>query len=50
MRQGSDLSTEYASLYHTPPFSSPPVTHIDKDGYAQTDFPYLSLFHKDQYH
>lgn len=34
MRQGSDLSTEYASLYHTPPFSSPPVTHIDKDGYA----------------
>ncbi|XP_076111914.1 uncharacterized protein LOC143080114 isoform X2 [Mytilus galloprovincialis] len=33
-RQGSDISTEYASLYHTPPFSSPPVTHIDKDGYA----------------
>jgi hypothetical protein len=27
MRQGSDLSTEYASLYHTPPFSSPPVFH-----------------------
>lgn len=33
-RQGSDISTEYASLYHTPPFSSPPATHIDKDGYA----------------
>lgn len=33
-RQGSDISTEYASLYHTPPFFSPPATHIDKDGYA----------------
>ena len=31
-RNGSDISTEYAGLYHTPPFTTPTV--LDKDGYA----------------
>ncbi|XP_048752362.1 uncharacterized protein LOC125663952 isoform X4 [Ostrea edulis] len=30
-RNGSDISTEYAGLYHTPPFSN---TAVDRDGYA----------------
>ncbi|KAK3085892.1 hypothetical protein FSP39_010094, partial [Pinctada imbricata] len=30
-RNGSDISTEYAGLYHTPPFTTPVM---DKDGYA----------------
>ncbi|XP_062597329.1 uncharacterized protein LOC134258764 isoform X1 [Saccostrea cucullata] len=31
-RNGSDISTEYAGLYHTPPFSN--TVSVDRDGYA----------------
>lgn len=31
-RDGSDVSTEYAGLYHTPPFST--TASVDRDGYA----------------
>ena len=31
-RNGSDISTEYAGLYHTPPFST--TASVDRNGYA----------------